>query len=75
MKRDDQHKKVLSLRKHIGKMSREDKEIFAMLMKRDRDDEDLDAQSLALLGQMLGRYATKKGKDELDANWKELTGG
>jgi hypothetical protein len=74
MKRDQQHKKILRLRESEKRMSSEDKEAFAMLLKRDRDDEDLDSIALQQLNQLFERYVAKKSKDEMEARWKKLTG-
>ena len=64
----------MSLREHANKMSEGDKEKFAMMLKRDRDDEDLDALALQQLKQFHGRYVAKRTKEELDSQWKKLTG-
>ncbi len=75
MKRDEQHRMILALREREGRMAREDKDLFSMLLKRDRDDEDLDAESLRRLKGMYERYVRKRTKEELDGQWKNLTGG
>jgi hypothetical protein len=74
MKRDQQHKMVQSLRPHKTSMIPEDLEMFRMLEKRDRDDEDLDALALAALNRLCSQYAPKRSKDELQERWKRLTG-
>ncbi len=73
MKRDEQHKKVIALREHEGKMTREDKGLYLMLLQRDSDDEDLDAESLGQLKKLHERYVPRKTKEELERQWKKMT--
>jgi len=54
-------------------MSRDDLGAFEMLLKRDRDDEDLDRLSEKKLTELHERYARKKSKKEVDELWKKLT--
>lgn len=56
----EQHKMIEELRDAEQRMSREDAELFAMFRKRDRDDEDLDAQSRKKLLDMHARYVKRK---------------
>jgi hypothetical protein len=65
---------ILSLREHQNVMSAEEKEAFVMMLKRDRDDEDLDSISLHRLNHLHERYVKKKSKEELEGRWKKLTG-
>ncbi len=46
MTHTDQHKILGELRDYSHKMSRYDQTLFEMLVKRDRDDEDLDGGSI-----------------------------
>ncbi len=75
MKRDQQHKMILSLREHKSAMKMEEQEAFEMMLKRDRDDEDLDSIALQQLNQLYERYVTKKSRKELEEQWRKLTGG
>ena len=75
MKRDQQHKRILSLREYLPLMKSGDKETFEMMVKRDRDDEDLDSIALQMLDQLYEHYVAKKSKKELEERWKKLTGG
>ena len=54
-------------------MSREDLEIFEMLSKRERDDEDLDRLSEKELLELHERYVRRKTKKEIEERWKKLT--
>jgi hypothetical protein len=73
MKRDQQHKMILSLLEHKNEMNSGDKESFEMMLKRDRDDEDLDSIALQQLYRLCERYVKKKSKEELEGRWKKLT--
>ena len=42
MTRVEQHKMITELRDHESKMNRYDQDDFSMMVKRDKDDEDLD---------------------------------
>ncbi len=75
MKRDLQHKKILSLREYLPLMKGGDKEAFEMMVKRDRDDEDLDSFALQQLDQLYERYGPKKPRKDLEERWKKLTDG
>jgi hypothetical protein len=75
MKRDQQHKKILSLREYMPLMRGGDKESFEMMVKRDRDDEDLDSIALQQLDQLYERYVAKKSRKDLEERWKKLTDG
>lgn len=48
---------------------------FEMLLKRDKDDEDLDAASIRTLQELYARYVVRKKKDDVEEIWKKLTGG
>jgi hypothetical protein len=41
----EQHKMIVELTDHARKMKRYDQEEYAMFLKRDKDDEDLDTLS------------------------------
>ena len=65
---------VLALRGRAQAMKSEDKEAFEMLLKRDRDDEDLDAIALQQLNRLYELYVSKKSREDLEARWKKLRG-
>ncbi len=74
MKRDEQHKMVQAVREHTGKMTQKEKDEFAVLLKRDRDDEDLEAESLQRLISLHRKYVEKRTREDLEDRWKKLTG-
>jgi hypothetical protein len=60
MTRIEQHKMIQELRDYAHKMKRTDQEAFDMFVKRDRDDEDLDAQSTKRLNVMYETYVPER---------------
>ena len=75
MTRVEQHKMVQELRDHVSKMSRDEQYQMEMMLKKDKDDEDLDSLSVKKLEDLYAKYAKKKSKREADEIWKKLTGG
>jgi len=73
MTRPEQQKMIQDLRYYSRQMSRDDLEEFEMLLKRDRDDEDLDRLSEKKLTELHERYARKKSKKDIEDVWKKLT--
>ncbi len=74
MRRDQQHKMVLSLRERQNVMSGEDKAAFAMMVKRDKDDEELDSIALRELNRMFEQYVKKRSREDLESRWKKIGG-
>ena len=56
----EQHAMILELQDHVRKMNRYEQEEFAMYVKRDKDDEDLDTLSQKRLVELHDRYARRK---------------
>jgi hypothetical protein len=56
----DQRKLIEALRYKTSKMLPKDKYDYEMLVKRDRDDEDLDSLSMKRLRELYEKYAEKK---------------
>ncbi|MDH7514444.1 MAG: hypothetical protein QHI48_01025 [Bacteroidota bacterium] len=65
----EQHRIVSELKEYAAKMSREEQEEFTMLVKRDRDEEELDRLAKRRLLELHERYARRTGKraNPLDA--------
>jgi hypothetical protein len=57
----EQHRMILELRDYVHKMTRIEEEMFAMYVKRDKDDEDLDVVSQKKLQEMFQKYVERKG--------------
>jgi hypothetical protein len=57
----EQHRMILELRDYVHKMTRTEEEMFAMYVKRNKDDEDLDVVSQKKLQEMYQKYVERKG--------------
>jgi hypothetical protein len=57
----EQHRMILELRDYVHKMTRTEEEMFAMYVKRDKDDEDLDVVSQKKLQEMYQKYIERRG--------------
>jgi hypothetical protein len=75
MTRIELHKMVQELRDFTSKMNRDDARQFEMLLKRDRDDEDLESSAVKKLEELYGTYVKRKSKNDAEQQWKKLTGG
>lgn len=75
MTRTEQHKLIQELKYHAGKMKREEAYAFEMMLKRDKDDEDLDEVSVKTLEHLYALYVKKKSRQDAEEMWKNLTGG
>ena len=60
MTHDEQHKMIVALMDFERKMKRDDQEDFAMFVKRDKDDEDLDTISQKRLMQIYAKYTERE---------------
>ncbi len=56
----EQHRIILELRDYMHRMNRDDGELFEMMLKRDKDDEDLDDISWKRLRTMYETYVPEK---------------
>jgi hypothetical protein len=56
----EQQRLINELRDYTAKMSRADEELFAMFLKRHRDDEDLDQTSVTRLVRLYEAYVPKR---------------
>lgn|GEM_PF-1831518 len=71
----EQRKKTDELKPYHPKMDRADAEIFGMIAKRIKDDEDLDKLTQEKLETLHRRYVVRKSKQDAEELWKKLTGG
>jgi len=60
MTRAEQHKMITELREYEVRMNRDDEEDFAMLVRRDKDDEDLDRIAERRLVDLYARYVEQR---------------
>ncbi len=58
----EQHRMILDLRDFVHRMTRDEEETFAMYVKRDKDDEDLDVVSQKRLEAMYEKYVIRKAR-------------
>ncbi len=56
----EQHKMIVELMDYTHRMSRREEEEFAMFVKRDKDDEDLDVISQQRLLKLYEAYGRKR---------------
>jgi hypothetical protein len=70
----EQRKMVQRLKQKTTKMSSDERQSFEMMMKRDRDDEELDSLTLMKLKQLHAKYFPTNSKEALEDKWKKLTG-
>ena len=60
MTRAEQHKMITELREYEVRMSRDEEDAFAMLVRRDKDDEDLDRVAERTLINLYARYVEQR---------------
>jgi len=60
MTHEEQHKMILEVKEYEWKMKRTDQERFAMFLKRDKDDEDLDEISKKQLRALYETYVPER---------------
>ncbi len=58
----EQHKMIVELMDYARKMGRYDQEDFDMMVKRDKDDEDLDAMTQRKLEKFYEQYVVANQK-------------
>jgi hypothetical protein len=70
----EQRKMVQRLKQVTMKMNSGEKQSFEMMVKRDRDDEELDSLTMTKLKQLHEKYFPKNTKQALEEKWNKLTG-
>lgn len=73
MTRIEQHKMIQELQGFASAMNREDLNALEMLLKRDKDDEDLDSLAIRSLERLHQQYVLRASKKDVEAMWKKLT--
>jgi tRNA U34 2-thiouridine synthase MnmA/TrmU len=74
MTHPEQKKMIRELVDCRRKMNRDEAYDFDMMLKKDKDDEDLDLISQRKLEQLHSKYIPRKSKKEIEDAWKKLTG-
>jgi hypothetical protein len=72
MTHEEQKRKVFDLKRFSVKMSPTERREFEMMVKRDKDDEDLDALTLKKLQTLHEKFLPRKSKEELESIWKKI---
>lgn len=75
MTRVEQHKMIQELRDYVLRMNHDEQYHVEMMLKKDKDDEDLDALSVKKMEELHAKYAKKKSKQDAEEAWKKLTDG
>ena len=65
----EQRKMVQRLKQVMMKMNSSDRQSFEMMVKRDRDDEELDSLTMAKLKQLHEKFFPKNTKQALEDKW------
>jgi hypothetical protein len=66
----DQKNFIDALKRYEQKMSSKEQDIFKMIVKRDKDDEDLDSVSFGNLKELYTKYYVNRKKPNLDNLFK-----
>ena len=67
----EQHKMILELRDYSHKMGRLEQEDFEMMVKRDKDDEDLDNLTRKRLEALYDKYVVHRPRKPLPPIFKQ----
>lgn len=73
MRKSEQHQLIKDLEYYESKMTRDDLDLYGMLRKRDKDDEDLDSISRQQLSLLVDKYVPRKSKKDLEDLWNKMT--
>jgi len=71
----EQHMMIQKLKSVAMKMGHDERQVFEMMAKRDRDDEELDSLTMSRLRQFHAKYFPKHSKQDLEDAWNKLTKG
>lgn len=73
MTHTEQKKIIQELKDYVARMDKKDQYDFEMMLKRVRDDEELDALSLRRLEELQKKYIVKKTKQDIEALLKKYS--
>ncbi len=71
----EQRRMIQDLARYVRSMTRDERFAYDMMVKRVKDDEDLDALTLRMLEAMHANFVPRRSKDVLNDAWRKLTGG
>lgn len=73
MTHTEQKKIIQELKDYVARMDKKDQYDFEMMLKRVRDDEELDTLSLRRLEELQKKYIVKKTKQDIEALLKKYS--
>jgi hypothetical protein len=71
----EQRKMVEKLKSVVMRMGADERREYEMMVKRDRDDEELDSLTMTKLKQLHGKFFPKHSKNDLEDAWNKLAKG
>ncbi len=71
----EQRRMIQDLARYVRAMSRDERSAYDMMVKRVKDDEDLDALTVRTLETLHAKFVPRRSKDALNDAWNKLTGG
>ena len=71
----EQRKMVEKLKSVVMKMGADERREYEMMVKRDRDDEELDSLTMTKLKQYHSKFFPKHSKNDLEDAWNKLAKG
>lgn len=71
MRSTEQKRYIETLKRYEKKMDRDEREMFSMFVKRQKDDEDLDNISFGKLKDLFTKYHTNREKKNFDHFFKK----
>lgn len=69
---EEQKRMVLELARCQSKMTADEQKLYEMMAKRQKDDEDFDAQTRQQLQSLYHKYFPIHSKEELEKRWEEI---
>ena len=69
----EQHHMIQRLKSVVSKMTVEERRQYEMMVKRDRDDEDLDVLTMMKLKQLYATYFPKRTRQDIEDAWNKLS--
>ncbi len=73
MTKAEQQRMIRDLQAHTARMNRTELEMFEMLRKRDKDDEDLDALATRALEQLHLKFLPSRTRKDVEDLWKKFS--
>lgn len=71
----EQRRMLDDLRRFVRNMDKEERFVYEMMVKREKDDEQLDALTLRELEMLHAKYVPRRSKESIENAWRKLAGG